>query len=226
VTFRNGFGERLGTGFAHTGAVTFSNITMLMPSVDGAPPSSVYRFIDGSSMTSLNVSDFRARGPSANGITALFNLPNGATITSSSFTKSGGSGFLDFANIAGSISVNSTVVSASNNYHYRTNASGTVAAENDNVIFNSGGVSSMVAGTYYASWAAYIAAFPALNTNSANADPVFTGDISRGDFSVSGTGPASVGRTAGSRLTIARPNWSTLATAWSARYLGIDGTGP
>lgn len=100
--------------------------------------------------------------------------------------------------------------------------------ESEGNVFSSGasGPRFQVAGTEYTTFAAYRAAYPALDVNSTIADPLLA-DPENNDWSLGeGSSADTGGRTAGSRSHIDEPDWTTLVSAWEQDYLGFDGHVP
>jgi hypothetical protein len=119
---------------------------------------------------------------------------------------------------------NNIVVGGDGAYQWESAARQPGVGTDYNVWWKGGGEQNFgVNNVNYTSLATYQAAFPSLDQNSVNGDPQLT-NPSANDWALGGSSAADTGgRTAGSRMHIALPDWTTRNYSWDRRYLGFNG---
>jgi hypothetical protein len=174
-------------------------------------------FHSGGGITSVGISQCRIY---TDGITSTFasSGPPGALTISGTIAVSLNRVIdADFT----SVSVNDCLIGS--RQFYRRTGVGTIADADNNYFWE---VSSphdyILEGNTNNTLAAYRAVYPALDINSVEASSaggLSTSNMQSGNFANStGVGPTVD--------AVEIPDWDTLATAWDAGFLGIDGTGP
>jgi hypothetical protein len=200
---------------ASTGALTLNNLTVL----NGA------RVVENAS--SLSVTDMRYY--TAGSVSGGVFWPANCTIRNSSFafTKAAAQADRIMFNTTGSAAVYQDNVVQNGSFSVISAPTAEGISSDRNVLWNENAaisnafnIRSPVQNISFAAWQTATGEDANTSYTNSEAAPIFT-DAPNGDFtSLSGVVNTG-GRTAGSRKTIARPNWSALVTAWQSGQLGI-----
>lgn len=233
------FFERVAIGIGPNNSIgvnNLSNITFIPTSADGSAPGTTYNRAVNNSVTAAVVTIRDLRCYLEGEATAGFIVAQGYASLDVQYSTFVGSGAGAHVAIYSALPLSGGIISKHNvatgcDTFYQLYGTATVSESDYNVMhFGSAAIDNTILNTNYTTFAAYRSAYPAFDANTSTSDPLLAGDPQLGDFSLSSGTPADTGgRAAGSRKTIARPDWDALRTLWStpgARYLGIDGTGP